>query len=34
MTDAERFRRNLARVLIVQAVALLLLWWMQAAFTR
>lgn len=34
MTDAERFRRNLVRVLTVQVVALLLLWWLQAAFTR
>jgi hypothetical protein len=28
-----RFRRTLIRVLAVQAIALLLLWWLQTAYT-
>lgn len=36
MTDSperERFRRTLAKVMAVQVISLLLLWWMQATFT-
>lgn len=31
--EQRRFRRVLLRVLAVQIVTLLLLWWLQAAFT-
>lgn len=30
--ERARFRRTLTKVLAVQVVSLLLLWWMQAAF--
>lgn len=33
MTDAERFRRNLVRVLAVQVVTLALLWVLQVTFS-
>lgn len=33
MTDGERFRRTLVRVMIVQVVTLLLLWLLQARFS-
>jgi hypothetical protein len=29
-----RYRRTAVRVFVVQAVTLLLLWWLQATFTR
>jgi hypothetical protein len=32
--DATRFRRTLVRVMTMQVAALLLLWWLQATFTR
>ena len=32
-TDAQRFRKTLIKVMTVQVVALLLLWWLQARFT-
>ena len=32
-TDAQRFRKTLLRVMTVQVVALLLLWWLQVTFT-
>lgn len=31
--DAVRFRRTLIRVMSVQVVTLLLLWWLQVTFT-
>jgi hypothetical protein len=31
--DRVRFRRTLIRVMTMQLVALLLLWWLQSAFT-
>jgi hypothetical protein len=31
--DRARFRRTLIRVMAMQLVALLLLWWLQSAFT-
>ena len=31
--DATRFRRTLIKVMAVQVVTLLLLWWLQASFT-
>ena len=34
MSDASRFRRTLIRVLIVQLIALLLLWLIQARYTN
>lgn len=33
VADRERFRRTLIRVMSMQVAALLLLWWLQAAFT-
>ncbi len=33
VTDRNRFRKNLVRVLIVQVVALFLLWALQAHYT-
>jgi hypothetical protein len=33
MSDAERFRRTLIKVMTVQVVTLLLLWWLQMTFT-
>lgn len=32
--ERARFRRTLVRVMAVQVVSLLLLWWLQAAYTR
>jgi hypothetical protein len=32
--DAGRFRRTLTRVMTVQVVTLLLLWWLQVTFTK
>lgn len=32
-TDAQRFRRTLIKVMTMQIVALLLLWWLQKTFT-
>jgi len=32
-SDADRFRRTLVRVMTVQVVTLLLLWWLQVTFT-
>jgi hypothetical protein len=32
-TDAQRFRRTLIKVMTMQVVALLLLWWLQQTFT-
>ena len=31
--DAERFRRTLVKVMTMQVVTLLLLWWLQRTFT-
>jgi hypothetical protein len=31
--DAVRFRRTLIRVMSVQVVTLILLWWLQVTFT-
>jgi hypothetical protein len=31
--DRTRFRRTLIRVMTMQLVAMLLLWWLQSAFT-
>lgn len=33
-SDAARFRRTLIRVMTVQVVTLLLLWWLQVTFTK
>jgi hypothetical protein len=33
-TDAQRFRKTLIKVMTMQVVALLLLWWLQVSFTR
>jgi hypothetical protein len=33
-TDAQRFRKTLVKVMTMQVVALLLLWWLQTTFTR
>lgn len=33
-TEGSRFRRTLPRVMAVQVVTLLLLWWLQSAFSR
>jgi hypothetical protein len=33
-SDRARFRRTLLRVMTVQVVTLLLLWWLQVSFTR
>ena len=32
-TDAQRFRKTLIKVMTVQVVTLLLLWWLQKSFT-
>lgn len=32
-TDAQRFRKTLIKVMTVQVVTLLLLWWLQRQFT-
>lgn len=32
--ERARFRRTLAKVMTVQVVSLLLLWWLQATYTR
>lgn len=32
--ERARFRRTLVKVMTVQVVSLLLLWWLQAAYTR
>ena len=32
--DAAKFRRTLARVMLMQVIALALLWWLQVTFTR
>ena len=32
-TDAQRFRKTLIKVMTVQVVALVLLWWLQKTFT-
>lgn len=34
MTDAERFRRTLVKVMTMQVAMLLLLWWLQATFSN
>jgi hypothetical protein len=33
ISDATRFRRTLIRVMSVQVVTLILLWWLQVTFT-
>ena len=32
--ERARFRRTLIRVMMVQVISLLLLWWLQTAYTR
>lgn len=32
--ERARFRRTLIRVMTVQVISLLLLWWLQVTFTR
>jgi len=32
-TDAQRFRKTLIKVMTVQVITLLLLWWLQKSFT-
>lgn len=32
--ERARFRRTLMRVMTVQVISLLLLWWLQVTFTR
>jgi hypothetical protein len=32
-SDATRFRRTLIKVMTVQIISLLLLWWLQTRFT-
>jgi hypothetical protein len=34
VAERQRFRRTLVKVLTMQVAALLLLWWLQATFTR
>ena len=31
---AAKFRRTLSRVMLMQVIALALLWWLQVTFTR